>query len=284
VASKRWLSIKVELLSGRGMVLEHPASRVMIVSTGHTLAEFAEAIDLAFARWDDSHLHLFEFSDGRQYMLCGSEFEPEVIDSTTVTLDALDLQEGASFEYVFDLGDDWRHRCEVQSVDVDPAKAYGVLPDTPVPIWGQGLDSGPVRPHRRRRVGRLRSALQLSATDCVGDRRTDVHQGLVAHRSDVCREQRPRDRMEPIAVDDRRPVEPDLPMIKADLGSEAADRRGDLGDGDELTNIEHLGPRQHQNGPLPITRLRPRDISSCHSSLHASVCAQNGSGRSGCRR
>jgi hypothetical protein len=138
VANKRWLSIKVELISGRDLVIEHPAGRVMIASAGHTLAELAEAIDLAFARWDHSHLHEFEFGDGRRYMLGGSEFEPEVIDSTSVTLDALDLREGASFEYVFDLGDDWRHRCEVQSVEVDPVEAYGALPDSPVPIWGWG--------------------------------------------------------------------------------------------------------------------------------------------------
>ena len=75
MASERWLSIKTELRSGRGLVLEHPAGRVMIASPKHTLAEFAEAIDLAFARWDHSHLHLFEFGDASQYMLGGSEFE-----------------------------------------------------------------------------------------------------------------------------------------------------------------------------------------------------------------
>lgn len=138
MASKRWLSIKVELISGRDLVIEHPAGRVMIASADHTLAELAEAIDLAFARWDHSHLHVFEFGDGGRYMFGGSEFEPEVIDSTSVALDAMDLREGRSFEYVFDLGDDWRHRCEVQSVDVDPLEAYGALPDTPVPIWGWG--------------------------------------------------------------------------------------------------------------------------------------------------
>ena len=52
----------------------------MIASPEHTLAELAEAIDLAFARWDHSHLHTFEFGEGRRYMLGGSEFEPDVID------------------------------------------------------------------------------------------------------------------------------------------------------------------------------------------------------------
>lgn len=138
MARHRWLSIKVELLSGRDIVLDRPAGRVMIAFPGHTLAGLAEAIDLAFARWDHSHLHVFEFGDGRRFMLGGSEFEPEVIDSTGVTLASLDLDVGTSFEYVFDLGDDWRHRCEVQSIDVDPEEEYGTPPDTPVPIWGWG--------------------------------------------------------------------------------------------------------------------------------------------------
>jgi Plasmid pRiA4b ORF-3-like protein len=138
VARQRWLSIKVELLSGRDLVLDHPAGRVMIASTGHTLAELAEAIDVAFARWDHSHLHEFKLGDGRRYMLGGSDFEPDVLDSTGVTLASLHLGLGMSFEYVFDLGDDWRHRCEVQSVDADPGEEYGTSPDRPVPTWGWG--------------------------------------------------------------------------------------------------------------------------------------------------
>jgi hypothetical protein len=70
VASKRWLSIKVELLSGPGLVVEHPARRVMIASARHKLAE---AIDLALARWEHSHLHLFEFgADGATRSVAGS--------------------------------------------------------------------------------------------------------------------------------------------------------------------------------------------------------------------
>jgi hypothetical protein len=138
MASERWLSIKVELLSGQGLKLEHPPGRVMIASPRHSLAELAEAIDVAFARWDHSHLHVFDLGDGSRYMLGGSDFEPEVIDSTRVTLGALGLDRGAGFEYVFDLGDDWRHRCEVQATDVDPEEEYGAPADQPVPIWGWG--------------------------------------------------------------------------------------------------------------------------------------------------
>jgi hypothetical protein len=138
VPDERWLSIKVELVSGRGLVLEQPPARVMIASPQHTLAELAEAIDLAFARWDRAHLHQFEFADGRRYMLGASEFEPEVLDSTGTSLAAAGLGPGTEFEYVFDLGDDWRHRCRVEGADVDPEDEYGAPHGLPVPTWGWG--------------------------------------------------------------------------------------------------------------------------------------------------
>ena len=52
----RWLAIKVVLTSGLGFHPDQPPGRRMLVSPDHTLAEFAEAIDVAFARWDHSHL------------------------------------------------------------------------------------------------------------------------------------------------------------------------------------------------------------------------------------
>jgi hypothetical protein len=138
LARERWLRIKVELLSGGGLVLESPPGRVMIVSPSHMLAELAEAIDLAFARWDHSHQHQFDLGDGRRYIPGGNEFDDEVRDSVTTPLGELGLVVGSSFEYVFDLGDDWRHHCEVQALDGDPFEEYGELPEVPLPTWGWG--------------------------------------------------------------------------------------------------------------------------------------------------
>jgi hypothetical protein len=43
------------------------------------------------------------------------------------------------FRYVFDLGDDWRHRCRALPEKVDPRELYpGPLPRLPVPVWGWG--------------------------------------------------------------------------------------------------------------------------------------------------
>jgi len=37
----------------------------LLLSSSHTFAELAAAVDRAFARWDLSHLHEFRLSDGR---------------------------------------------------------------------------------------------------------------------------------------------------------------------------------------------------------------------------
>ena len=69
----RWLGIRVALVSGSDFQPDHPPGRRMLVSPDHTLAELAEAIDVDFARWDHSHLHLFDFGDGGTYMPGGDE-------------------------------------------------------------------------------------------------------------------------------------------------------------------------------------------------------------------
>ena len=44
----------------------------------------------------------------------------------------------AQFRYVFDLGDDWTHRCTVDAGNIDPADVLGVIPPTPKAYWGWG--------------------------------------------------------------------------------------------------------------------------------------------------
>jgi hypothetical protein len=48
------------------------------------------------------------------------------------------VKPGDVFEYVFDLGDNWRHRCTVLAEKADPVDEYGIVPDGPVAIWGWG--------------------------------------------------------------------------------------------------------------------------------------------------
>jgi len=133
-----WISIRVVLLSGMGEEFEQPPGRVMVASNGHMLARLAGAIDQAFGRWDISHLHAFRFEDGTTFMPGGSEFDANVRDSKRTRLASLGLETGATFEYVFDLGDNWLHACTVEAADVDPWKEWGEPPPGPVPVWGWG--------------------------------------------------------------------------------------------------------------------------------------------------
>jgi hypothetical protein len=111
----------------------------MLVSRGHTLARFAGAIDLAFARWDLSHLHLFRFEAGRTAMPDGDGWDDDALDSTATRIGSIGLKAGDSFGYVFDLGDEWTHDCAVERDDVDPDEEFGGAPTGPVPIWGWGM-------------------------------------------------------------------------------------------------------------------------------------------------
>jgi hypothetical protein len=51
---------------------------------------------------------------------------------------AREVKPAGFFEYVFDFGDDWRHRCTVEQEKADPLEEYGAKPSAPVPIWGWG--------------------------------------------------------------------------------------------------------------------------------------------------
>ena len=133
------MRIRVELLGGGGIDCDPPPGRVFIVGPAHSFADFAEAIDAAFARWDLSHLHAFELGDGRLVGFPDDSFESDVIwlDHAELRV-SREVKPGEAFEYVFDLGDNWRHRCVVEPEKADPVEEYGELPERPVAIWGWG--------------------------------------------------------------------------------------------------------------------------------------------------
>jgi hypothetical protein len=137
--ARTWLRIRVDLLGGGGITCDPPPGRVFIVGPSHTFADFAESIDAAFARWDRSHLHEFELADERLVGFPDDSFEPDVLWHDHATLKvARELKPGDEFSYVFDLGDNWRHRCVVDREKADPLEEYGEIPARPVAIWGWG--------------------------------------------------------------------------------------------------------------------------------------------------
>jgi Plasmid pRiA4b ORF-3-like protein len=137
--ARTWVQIRVDLLGGRGTDCDPSPGRIFVVGPSHTFEQLADAIDQAFARWDLSHLHVFELADGRRVGFPDDEFGLDVgwLDHAKLKV-AREVERGGEFTYVFDLGDDWRHRCSVLKDKADPVEEFGALPAMPVPIWGWG--------------------------------------------------------------------------------------------------------------------------------------------------
>jgi hypothetical protein len=137
-----WIVLRVAIVAKSGEPLDPPPGRDLLVSTLHTFADLAAAIDRAFARWDLAHLHEFRLPDGRVIGVADAdEFgaDENEIDDRTLTIGAARLALGDSFEYVFDLGDDWEHTCTVARVNVDPTDEWGGEPREIVAVFGWGV-------------------------------------------------------------------------------------------------------------------------------------------------
>lgn len=132
--ARTWLSVTVELLGGRGEELWPWPGRVFAVGPAHTFMDLANAVNDAFARWDRSHLSMFTLADGR---VVTDVVEIETVDIETTKVARL-LRPGAEFQYTFDLGDDWTHRCVIGDAKVDPIEVLGIAPKKPLPYWGWG--------------------------------------------------------------------------------------------------------------------------------------------------
>jgi len=136
--TRTWLSIRVELVEGRGERFWPRPGRIFAAARTHTFAQLADAIDDAFARWDRAHLHEFELADGTRLTTPygdDDEFGPSVDDRRT-RLSRLGPDE--QFVYVFDFGDAWTHLCTVGPERVDPIEALGIVPPAPLSFWGWG--------------------------------------------------------------------------------------------------------------------------------------------------
>ncbi|MEV0726575.1 hypothetical protein AB0I37_27820 [Micromonospora purpureochromogenes] len=144
------LSIMVELVTGRGQDWWPRPGRVFAASSAHTFADLAEAIDVAFGRWDLGHLRMFvlpgEVELSWSAWRDGPAF-PGTLDGRSRRLDL--LRPGDSFAYLFDLGEDWTHLCTVHpagdSCPTPPQaprllRGWGCLPDQ----YGRLLPDEPV--------------------------------------------------------------------------------------------------------------------------------------------
>lgn len=113
MAERGWFIIRVELVGRIDEELHPPPGRDFLASGGHSLLELAVAIDTGFARWDLGHFHMFPLPDGAEYVLGGWEDGDDTRVRSRRVSGSSDSQSERRSKYVFDLGDEWRHRCEV---------------------------------------------------------------------------------------------------------------------------------------------------------------------------
>jgi len=93
--------------------IEPPIWRTVLVRGTVTLHELHRTVQLLF-QWYDCHLYRFEIGE--------RAFEPpeqdgEGEDATQTKLNQIGLQQGDSFLYTYDFGDDWRHVIEVVALE-----------------------------------------------------------------------------------------------------------------------------------------------------------------------
>lgn len=135
----QWMTVRVVLLAHGDERLEPPPGRVLLVRADHTFAEFAEAVDSAFGRWDPTPPS--EFAVGGRRLVSDLDADPgpgEAAMADTCELGGVGLRAGDTFRYLFDLGEQWLHDCDVEELGVDPFAVYGEEPSWPVPVFGWG--------------------------------------------------------------------------------------------------------------------------------------------------
>ncbi len=136
--TRTWLSIRVELVEGRGARLWPRPGRIFAAARGHTFAALATAIDDALAHWDRAHLHEFRLADGTRLTTPYGDDDNlgPALDDRRMKLSRLRPRE--QFLYTFDLGDDWTPLCTVEPERIDPMETLGIVPDVPLAYWGWG--------------------------------------------------------------------------------------------------------------------------------------------------
>jgi len=128
-----YYELEVVLISGAYLPDGWLPGRVFAVPGSCPLWEFAVATDGAFGRGDIGHERAFTIKGKRV------DVDADAKNADRVTLDSLGLAVGESFEYEFDLGDSWIHRCLVLNAAPDLYKLWeGWRPEVPSAIMGWG--------------------------------------------------------------------------------------------------------------------------------------------------
>ena len=151
-----------------------------------TLGELEVVLQAAFG-WESGHLHRFEVRDTfygpaelREDVFGAGPWHSRVLDEDVADLDRLLPRPGEVAEYTYDLGDDWRHRIQVE--EVQPAQ-----PDLVYPVCTGGSGLAPEEDTGRVRRGRFGEREQQELNDLL------VRFGAVPGRDLPVRESGPDD-------------------------------------------------------------------------------------------
>jgi hypothetical protein len=123
-------------VEGRGKRIAKPAGRFIAASPDHTFAALSRGIDIAFARWDLSHGHVFELPGAVNVGVIDEESDDDILDGVQTRLSR--LKPGDLFTYTFDFGDVWFHTCQLEKRLIDPVDILVMVPDNPTPYFGWG--------------------------------------------------------------------------------------------------------------------------------------------------
>src|SRR6476661_2147033 len=90
---------------------KRPVWRRVVVPADMTLARLHDVFQAAFGWWE-CHLHEFEIGGARYGVDDGEGWEPPQDERRTRLADV--AAAGSSFVYVYDFGDNWRHKVVVE--------------------------------------------------------------------------------------------------------------------------------------------------------------------------
>jgi hypothetical protein len=97
--------------------IDPPVWRRVVVSGDLRLGKLHRIIQTVMG-WEDSHLHRFEV--GRNRYAPPELEDPEAKDESSVRLQDVAPKVGASFDYLYDMGDSWRHEIFVEKIERSP--------------------------------------------------------------------------------------------------------------------------------------------------------------------
>jgi Plasmid pRiA4b ORF-3-like protein len=99
-------------------------------------ADLAAAIVDTSALWDrTAHLHMFDLGESGGLLIDQYWDDPPEDSRADTAVKLSTLTAGRQSAWIFDLGDNWSHRCTVGAEQIDPDDTPGITPDWPMPYW-----------------------------------------------------------------------------------------------------------------------------------------------------